>query len=151
MRSACRIPARVALPDVLECSDPELVLVVEGGLVHAAHVLLAVGGDEVVVGLARLPAVDDEVAVRYLDVAEKLGADIATAAAEELRPLAFGAVDLLELGRFRRVVAEDERDQRRPPRSWWALKKFSLPAVAIEAEALISRQSAAAATIWAKR
>ena len=31
------------------------------------------------------------------------------------------------------------------------VKKFSLPAVAIEAEALISRQSAAAATIWAKR
>ena len=31
------------------------------------------------------------------------------------------------------------------------VKKFSLPAVAIEAEALISRQSAAAATICAKR
>jgi hypothetical protein len=31
------------------------------------------------------------------------------------------------------------------------LKKFSLPAVAIAAEALISSESAAAATIWAKR
>jgi hypothetical protein len=31
------------------------------------------------------------------------------------------------------------------------LKKFSLPAVAIAEEALISRQRAAAATIWAKR
>jgi hypothetical protein len=38
-----------------------------------------------------------------------------------------------------------------PPRSWCARKKFSLPAVAIAAEALISRASAAAATICAKR
>src|SRR5581483_3628307 len=43
------------------------------------------------------------------------------------------------------------RQERRPPRSWCARKKFSLPAVAIAADALISRQSAAAATIWASR
>jgi hypothetical protein len=127
------------------------VLVVERRFVDAAHVFLTVGGDEVVVGLARFPAVDDEVAVRDLDVAQELGADVAAAGPEELRPLAFGAVDLLEFGRAGGVVAEEERDQRRPPRSWWALKKFSLPAVAIEAEALISRQSAAAATICANR
>ena len=41
--------------------------------------------------------------------------------------------------------------QRRPPRSWCALKKFSEPAVAMAAEAEISSASAAAATIWAKR
>ena len=43
------------------------------------------------------------------------------------------------------------RVQRMPPRSWCARKKFSLPAVAIAADALISSASAAAATIWAKR
>ena len=41
--------------------------------------------------------------------------------------------------------------QRRPPRSKWALKKFSEPEVAMAAEAEISRASVAAATIWAKR
>ena len=41
--------------------------------------------------------------------------------------------------------------QRRPPRSKCALKKFSEPDVAIEAEAEISSASVAAATIWAKR
>jgi hypothetical protein len=58
-----------------------------------------------------------------------------------------------------RVVAAAEagrvvvrRDlQRRPPRSKCALKKFSEPEVAIEAEAEISSASVAAATIWAKR
>ena len=38
-----------------------------------------------------------------------------------------------------------------PPRSKWALKKFSEPDVAIAAEAEISSASVAAATIWAKR
>jgi hypothetical protein len=41
--------------------------------------------------------------------------------------------------------------QRIPPRSKWALKKFSEPDVAIAAEAEISRASVAAATICAKR
>ncbi len=58
-----------------------------------------------------------------------------------------------------RVVAAPEagrvvlrRDlQRRPPRSKWALKKFSEPDVAIADEAEISSASVAAATIWAKR
>ncbi len=58
-----------------------------------------------------------------------------------------------------RVVAAPEagrvvlwRDpQRSPPRSKWALKKFSEPDVAIAAEAEISSASVAAATIWAKR
>jgi hypothetical protein len=40
---------------------------------------------------------------------------------------------------------------RMPPRSWWALKKFSDPAVAIAAEAEISSASVAAATICASR
>ena len=47
----------------------------------------------------------------------------------------------------RRIIAV----QRSPPRSWWARKKFSDPAVAIAEEAEISSASAAAATIWAKR
>ena len=47
--------------------------------------------------------------------------------------------------------APSARRQRSPPRSRWARKKFSEPAVAIAAEALISSASAAAATIWAKR
>src|SRR5206468_402922 len=42
-------------------------------------------------------------------------------------------------------------NQRRPPRSLWALKNSCEPAVAIAAEAEISRASVAAATIWAKR
>jgi hypothetical protein len=41
--------------------------------------------------------------------------------------------------------------QRRPPRSKWALKKFSEPEVAIADDAEISSASVAAATIWAKR
>jgi hypothetical protein len=41
--------------------------------------------------------------------------------------------------------------QRIPPRSKWALKKFSEPDVAIAAEAEISSARVAAATIWAKR
>ncbi len=128
------------------------MVVLERGLVDAAHVLLAVRLDELVVDIARLPAVDDEIAPGDLGVAEKFRADVAAAGAEERRPFALRAVDALELrGVSDDVVAEDEGDQRRPPRSWWALKKFSLPAVAIEAEALISRHSAAAATIWAKR
>jgi hypothetical protein len=90
---------------------------VERRLVDAPHVLVAVGGDEGVVRLAALPTVDDQVAARRLEVAEELGADVAGAGAEELRPLAFGAVDALELGRVARLVGEDERDQRRPPRS----------------------------------
>jgi hypothetical protein len=58
-----------------------------------------------------------------------------------------------------RVVAAPEagrvvvrRDlQRIPPRSKWALKKFSEPDVAMAAEAEISSARVAAATIWAKR
>jgi hypothetical protein len=124
---------------------------VEVVLVAAAQVLVLVRGEEGVVGIGRFPAVDDEVAVGLLDVVQELGADVALPLAEELGPLAVGAVDPLELLRVADLVAEDERDQRRPPRSWCALKKFSLPAVAIAADALISRQSAAAATICAKR
>jgi hypothetical protein len=90
---------------------------VERRLVDAAHVLVAVRGDEGVVRLAALPAVDDQVAARRLDVAEELGADVARARPEELSPVAVGAVDALELGRVARLVGEDERDQRRPPRS----------------------------------
>ena len=108
-------------------------------------------GEEGRVGLGRFPTIDDDVAVGLLDISQKLGPDVARTLAEELRPVAVGAVCRLELGRIARVVPEDEGDQRKPPRSWWAWKKFSLPAVAIAAEALISRLSAAAATICAKR
>jgi hypothetical protein len=55
-----------------------------------------------------------------------------------------------EAGRV--VMRRDRRGAyRRPPRSWWALKKFSEPAVAIAADAEISSESVAAATICAKR
>lgn len=49
-----------------------------------------------------------------------------------------------------RVVVRGDL-QRIPPRSKWALKKFSEPDVAMAAEAEISRASVAAATICAKR
>jgi hypothetical protein len=94
------------------------------------------------------------------------------AAVDEARPALVALVEreprlvpvgafLLGLGKVEadRVVAAAEagrvvvwRDvQRRPPRSKCALKKFSEPDVAIEAEAEISRASVAAATICAKR
>ena len=50
----------------------------------------------------------------------------------------------------RRVVLRRNL-QRIPPRSKWALKKFSEPEVAIAAEAEISSASVAAATICANR
>ena len=50
-----------------------------------------------------------------------------------------------------RVVMRRNAAQRNPPCWKCALKKFSEPAVAIAAEAEISRASVAAATIWAKR
>lgn len=123
----------------------------EPRLVAAAQVLRLVRGEECVVGVCRLPAIDHEITVGLLDIVQELRADVALPRAEELRPLALGAVDLLERVGVARLVAKDERDQRSPPRSWWALKKFSLPAVAIAAEALISSESAAAATICVKR
>ena len=49
------------------------------------------------------------------------------------------------------VVMRRDSLQRRPPRSKWALKKFSEPEVAIAADAEISSASVAAATICAKR
>ena len=49
------------------------------------------------------------------------------------------------------VVVRRDSLQRRPPRSKWALKKFSEPDVAIAADAEISSASVAAATICAKR
>src|SRR5581483_4718796 len=142
---------RLALPDVLERAEAELLHVVEPRVVAPPQVLGPVLLEERVVRLRRLPPVDHEVALRFLDGVQQLGADVAGPRAEEVRPLALRAVDPLEGLRVAHLVAEDERDQRRPPRSWWARKKFSLPAVAIAAEALISRQSAAAATICARR
>jgi hypothetical protein len=49
------------------------------------------------------------------------------------------------------VVMRRDFAQRIPPRSKWALKKFSEPDVAIDADAEISNASVAAATICAKR
>ena len=85
-----------------------------------------------------------------------------------LMPLVEGEGGLVAVGALRlglwelesdRVVAAPEagrvvlrRDlQRRPPRSKWALKKFSEPDVAIADEAEISSARVAAATICAKR
>ena len=58
---------------------------------RCGQVLGLVLGEERVVGLGRLPAVDHEVAVGLLDVVQQLRADV-PAPAEELRPLAVGAV-----------------------------------------------------------
>src|SRR5262249_31633723 len=88
---------RLVLPDVLEPPEAELLLVEEARVVDAPHVLLALFGGERVVRLGRLPAVDDEIPARSLDVAQELGADVAACAAEELRPLAGRPVDALEL------------------------------------------------------
>ena len=99
-------------PDVLERPEPQLLEVVEPRLVGAPEVLVLVLGEERVVRLDRLPAVDHEVPVGLLDVAQELGADVAAALAEELRPLAFGAVGALERLRVAHLVAEDERDHR---------------------------------------
>src|SRR5438132_5181914 len=101
---------RSSVPDVLERTEAQLLLVVVRGVVDAPHVLVAVLGDERVVALRRLPAIDYEIAPRHLDVAQQLGADVALAAAEELRPLAVRAVDALELLRHARLVREHERD-----------------------------------------
>jgi hypothetical protein len=49
------------------------------------------------------------------------------------------------------VVVRRDPAQRKPPCWKCALKKFSDPAVAMAAEAEISRASVAAATIWANR
>ncbi len=85
-----------------------------------------------------------------------------------LMPLVEGEGGLVPVGALRlrlwemesdRVVAAPEagrvvlrRDlQRRPPRSKWALKKFSEPDVAIADDAEISSARVAAATICAKR
>jgi hypothetical protein len=76
--------------------------------------------------------------------------------------------DLVGVGALLRRLREPEADwvvaaaeasrvvvrrdlQRIPPRSKWALKKFSEPDVAIAAEAEISSARVAAATICAKR
>ena len=85
------------MPDVLERPEPELLDVVEARLVAAAQVLGLVLSEEGVVGVRRLPAVEHEVALGLLDVAQELGADVARALPEELRPLAVGAVGRLEL------------------------------------------------------
>ena len=103
-----------SVPDALEAAEAELAVVVEARGIDAFHVLLATLGDEGVVRVGRLPAVDDEVAGRGLEVAQELGADVAATPAEELGPLAVRPVDALE---FRCVahdlVAEDDCDH--PP------------------------------------
>src|SRR6266576_463946 len=98
-----------SVPNRLERAEAELAVVVEARSVDALHVLLAMLGDERVVRVGRFPAVDDEIAARRLDVAQELGADVAAALAEELRPLAVHPVDALELRRgAHHLVAEDE-------------------------------------------
>ena len=95
-----------SVPDRLERAEAELAVVVEACGVDALHVLLAVLGDERVVRVDRLPAVDDEIPARRLDVAEQLGADEAAAPAKELGPLA-----------VRTVRRARTRPRRVPPRS----------------------------------
>src|ERR1700692_2207990 len=98
------------VPDGLERPEPELLLGVEARVVDPPHVLVAVLGGEGVVRLGALPAVDDEVAARRLDVAEQLRADESGPLPEELRPLTPGAVRALEPLRLAHLVAGDESD-----------------------------------------
>ena len=67
-------------------------------------------GREGVVVLRRLPAVDHEIPPGQLGVAEELGADVAAAAAEELRPVAVGAVHPFEGVGVAHLVAENQGD-----------------------------------------
>jgi hypothetical protein len=83
-------------------SEAELAVVVEARGIYPLHVLLAMRGDESVVRVGRLPAVDDQIPAGSLDVAEELRADEAASLSEERGPLAIRSVDALEL---RRVVA----------------------------------------------
>ena len=79
--------------------------------IDALHVLLAMRGDECVVRVGRLPAVDDEIPAGSLDVAEELRADVAAPLPEERGPLAVRPVDALELRRVAHdLVAEHECD-----------------------------------------
>src|SRR3954463_5034363 len=64
----------ICIPHVLERAEAQLLHVVEPRLVRAAQVLLLVLGEEGVVGLDRLPAVDHEEALRLLDVVQELRA-----------------------------------------------------------------------------
>src|SRR5215467_8474878 len=95
-------------PDALEGAEAELAVVVEARGVDTGHVLLATFGDERVVCVGGLPAVDHEVAPWRLDVPQQLGPHVATALPEEFGPLAFRPVDALEFGRLAHLVAEDE-------------------------------------------
>src|SRR6476620_7892112 len=104
------------MPDVLERPEPELLDVVEARLVAAAQVLGLIRREEGVVGVAGLPPVEHEVALGLLDVAQQLGADVAGTLPEELRPLTVWAVGRFEALAVAHLVAEDERDQRSPPR-----------------------------------
>jgi 1,2-phenylacetyl-CoA epoxidase catalytic subunit len=98
-------------PKRLERTEAQLAVEVEARRVDAFHVLLAMRGNERVVRVGRLPAIDDEIPSRCLDVVQELGADIAAPPAEELRPLAVRAEDALELrGVAHHLVAEDECD-----------------------------------------
>ena len=91
----------------------------------------------------------------YLSVSMELGADEVGASSEEVGPGAVGSVRAFELldlvGPGAVSPDESQLAQRSPPRSKWALKKFTEPDVAIAAEAEISSASVAAATICAKR
>src|SRR5262249_50520181 len=75
-------------PNCVERAEAQLTVEVEPCGVDALHVLLAMRGDERVVRVGRFPAVDHEISGWRLDVAQELRADVATAAAEELCPLA---------------------------------------------------------------
>src|SRR5689334_24185329 len=80
---SCWWNARSSVPDGLERAEAELAVVVEARGVDPFHVRLAMPLDEGVVRVRRLPAVDDEVPARRLDVAQQLGADVAAALREE--------------------------------------------------------------------
>jgi 1,2-phenylacetyl-CoA epoxidase catalytic subunit len=119
------------LRERLERSEPELAVVAEARRVDTLHVLLASLGDEGVVRVGRLPAVDHEVPAGRLHVPQQLGADITPAQAEEFRPFAVRPVDPLELRGVVHLVAEDECDHAPEDK----VRRMSAEAVRAEPEA----------------
>ena len=91
-----------------------------------------------------LPAVDHDVPAGLLGVAQQLGADVARRPVEERRPRCRRRRTPPRTVRLVGLVGEDERDHRRPPRCG-APGRVLAAGVAIAADALSSRQRAAAA------
>src|SRR3954464_12052678 len=113
-RGALRLCAGI---DSLERADQGLAAVQRHGVARAPLVLLAVGVEETVVGLRRLPAVDHEKAPLFLQRCRELRPEVAVGAVEEARPFAARPVRRDEVVRaaLLGLVLEHHRDHGRDP------------------------------------